>query len=80
MSVATTKSTAQGTSSRLRKKILKSPEVTKVYLTENGFTPEQEAEINRATEEALQGINLSPAFTDVDELFEYLMADHSDDD
>ncbi len=40
-------------------------------LTENGLTPEEEDEILIASEEARQGINVSPAM-EADEAIEYL--------
>lgn len=40
-------------------------------LTENGFTPEEEMEILKASEEAKKGINVTPPM-DIDEAIAYL--------
>ncbi len=41
-------------------------------LTENGFTPEEEEEILRRIDDVNKGINLSPEFNSVDEMFTYI--------
>lgn len=50
-------------------------------LTENGFTPEFEEEVLEASREAEKGINLSPAFDNVEDAIAWLNApDDSEDD
>lgn len=53
--------------------------VTSKRLTVNGFTPEFEAEVLAAAEEAKRGEGLSPAFDTAEEAIAYLHA-HADSD
>lgn len=41
-------------------------------ITENGFTPEEEEEILRRIGDVNKGVNLSPEFDSVEEMFTYM--------